>query len=277
MTFSNTRLGPGETPKALKYLIWASLGISLFAAVTNHLIPYYLGWNSLEQSLSLSSWGIDRLYIWQFLSYLFVQLTPHGISFSFLLALAFNAYVLWIIGASLIEKKGTRHFLALYFLGGIFSGLSVYTFQVLTQSPLPFAGNGAGLYTLLIAWLCLFPGAEFLLFMVTPIRASWIILGLLGINILIDLSTGNIVQVLAYLSASLFGYAYSQLFLKKRERSSPLYIHAKKFDFKTGKAILNDEEFMNEMLTKITLKGRSSLTLRERLRLRKISKKKKKK
>jgi len=274
MSFSNYQFGPRETPKLLKYLIYFTLLISLFTAVTNHIIPYYLGWISPEQILSLSIWGIDHWYLWQFITYLFIQPIPNGISLSFLLSLAFNAYILWVIGVALIEKKGMRHFFTLYLLGGAFSGLIIYAFQSVTQSPLFFSGNSAALYSVLIAWLVLFPRAEFLLFAVVPIRASWLILGVLSVNILIDLSTGDLARVLAYLSAAGFGFTYSRYLLNKKE-ATPLYVRTKKFDFKTGKPILNDHEFMDEMLTKIALKGRSSLSWKERWRLFRIRKKRK--
>lgn len=275
MSFSHIQFGPKATPKALKILIITTLIVSLFSAVTNHIIPHYLGWYSFKQLLSLSIWGIDHLYFWQLLSYLFIHPTQNGISFSFLLSLAFNLYILWIIGASLIEKKGARHFFTLYFTSGIAVGLLIYAFQWATNDPSLFAGNSAALYSLLIAWLLLFPTADFLLFMILPMRASWLILSILAINILIDLSTGNLIRVIAYIASASFGYLYSRFFFKKK-KTTPFYVHAKKFDFKTGKAILSDHEFLHEMQTKISLKGRASLTWKERLRLYKISKKNKK-
>jgi hypothetical protein len=50
---------------------------------------------------------------------------------------------------------------------------------------------------------------------------------------------------------------------------------SKIFDFKTGKAILNDEAFMDACLKKISEYGREGLTFRERWRMRRISKRKK--
>jgi membrane associated rhomboid family serine protease len=277
MTFtSNYRLGPSTTPKSLKFLIGITLVINLFCAVANHLFPYYLGWPSPQQLMSLSNWGIHNLFLWQIISYLFVHPIGDGVSFSFLLSMAFNLYLLWVIGSSVIERKGNGHFFALYFLSGALAGCTVFALESLSHSPVFFAGNGATLYALLISWIVLFPRAELMLFLTLPIRASWLILGILGINLLIDLSTGDWIRVIGYASAAAFGYIYSSIFWKEKESSPPLYSHAKRFDFRTGKAILNDEEFLEAMLTKISMQGKSSLSWKERWRLRNISKRKKK-
>ncbi len=268
------RLGPSFTPRPLKILILATLTISLFCGVTDHLFPHYFNIVSPQQLLSLSSWGMHLFYFWQWISYLFVHPLTVGISFSFLLSVAFNTYLLWVIGTSLIERKGSMHFFALYFLSGLITGLVVSGLQVASSSSLSFAGNGATLYALLIGWLMIFPKAELLLFLAIPIRASWLILGILGINLLIDLSTGDWIRVLGYTSASLSGYLYAFFFWKQREAQTT-YTQAKRFDFKTGKAILSDEEFLDAMLTKIALNGKSSLSWKERWRLRRISKRKK--
>jgi membrane associated rhomboid family serine protease len=210
------QFGPTHTPRPLKILIFATLILSLFAGVTYKLFPHYLGWVSPEQILSLSSWGMNHFFLWQLCSYLFIHpIFTDGLSFSFFLSLAFDCYLLWVIGASLINRKGMTHFFLLYFLSGIFSGVFVALLQILSHSQQPFAGNGASLYALLIAWMRLFPHAEFLLFFAIPFRATWLILGILGLNLLVDLSAGDWIRVVAYSSAALFGYFYSFFFWEK--------------------------------------------------------------
>ena len=49
---------------------------------------------------------------------------------------------------------------------------------------------------------------------------------------------------------------------------------SKVYDFKTGKAIIQDDDFMDACLDKISKKGKSSLTMRERFRMWRISRKK---
>lgn len=273
MSFHSIKMGARNAPRLLKYLIYSTIIITLLAAATHHIIPYYLNWPSLAQTLSLSAWGMDHGYFWQLISYLFIQPITGGISFSLFLSLAFNSYLLWVIGSSLIERKGIVHFFTLYLASGLVTGLFLYAFQFLSGSPLPYAGNGATLYTLLTAWLAFSPNAEFLLFMIIPMRASWLVYGMLGINFLIDLSRGDWLQVIAYLVAASFGFIYGKL-ATRQNQAYTFSSRAKKFDFKTGRAILTDEEFLDEMLTKISLKGRKSLSFRERFKLYRVSRKK---
>ncbi|HSW86394.1 MAG TPA: rhomboid family intramembrane serine protease [Rhabdochlamydiaceae bacterium] len=285
------------TPKTLKMILFSTLAISLVSALCDKLFPYFFGILNPFQILALSEWGIDHCFLWQFFSYLFISPVAGGLSFSLLLSMAFNAYLLWIIGNAIIEKKGALHFLALYFLSGIFTGVCVYWLQSALHFSIPFGGNTSALYSLLIAWIMLYPNLELLLFLTLPIKAKWLTIGLLGSNLLIDLSMGNWLNALALCTAITASYLYCIfvwkvrspfVFLQPLERilsfpsskradkssTSFEFTNAKIFDFKTGKAILNDEEFMDAMLSKIAMHGKTSLSFRERFRLKWISKRK---
>ena len=52
-------------------------------------------------------------------------------------------------------------------------------------------------------------------------------------------------------------------------------IPSKIYDFKTGKAIIQDDKFMDACLEKISRRGKGSLNMHERFRMWRISKKKK--
>jgi membrane associated rhomboid family serine protease len=292
---SHFRPGMSATAKPLKILILTTIAITLASAICDKLFPYFFGLLSPFQVLALSEWGINHCFLWQFFSYLFVNPIADGLSFSLLLSMAFNAYLLWVIGSAIIEKKRAFHFLALYFLSGVFTGVCVYWLQSALHSPVPFGGNSSALYSLLIAWIMLYPELELLLFLTLPIKAKWLAVGLLGSNLLIDLSMGNWLSALAYCTAIIASYFYcifvwhihspfSSLqpfekilflltFRKKEKDPAPLFMFAKAkiYDFKTGKAILNDEEFMDAMLSKISMHGKNSLSFRERFRLKRIS------
>jgi membrane associated rhomboid family serine protease len=265
------RLGPPLTPPPLKLLILLTVIVSIIAAIGEHWISF-----SLQQTLSLSLEGMQKGSFWQLITYLFVHPLNGGISFSFLLSLAFNAYLLWIIGTTLIEKKGLGSFFLFYFLSGVTAALAVFGLQALLHTPQPLAGNLTAIYALLIAWIIYHPQAQFFLFLTIPVKAKWLVLGMLGANLLIDLASGNWLYACAYAIAALFSYLYCQTIWRPRKIAAPTYQRAKIYDFKTGKAILNDEEFLEEMFSKISLKGKKSLTWRERYRLKRISLRKKK-
>lgn len=294
---SNTRFGPTRPPKPLKLLVLITFFISLFTALFNNFFPHYFGTPNLEQLLGLSSWGIHRLFFWQFISYFFIHPVPHGLSFSFLISLGFSLYLVWVVGTSIYERRGLSSFFSLYFSSGIFVGLILFFFQNLFQTQIIFANNTPTLYAILIAWIMLYPEAQLLVLLALPIKARWLILIILSANLLIDLSVGQWLNALAYSSGALFGYLYSLLFWKTKgpfpafhpfeeklikfmggtqiDKAFP-HSRTKIYDFKTGKAIIKDEDFLEEMLSKISLYGKNSLTWRERLRLRSITKKRRK-
>jgi membrane associated rhomboid family serine protease len=298
MKTSHTRLGPNKTPKPLKILLLTTFVVSLVSALLNHALPRYFDVTSPQHILGLSSWGIEHLYLWQFFTYLFVHPIVHGISFSFLLSLGFNLYLLWVIGTSIIERRGLNSFFSIYFSSGLFVGLILFSLQTLTGMPAPFFGNTPSLYALLLAWLMLFPEAQLFLLLALPIKAKWLVLVILGANLFIDLSVGEWINAVACLSGAFFGYLYP-LFIWKMKSPFPslhpfedqvlkvlgappkkeFYHHngkAKIYDFKTGRAILSDDEFLDEMLSKISAHGKGSLTWREKFRLKRISNKRKK-
>lgn len=253
---------------------------------------------------SLSLWGLKKYFFWQVFTYFFVAPVSGGLSLSLILYMIFNMYFIWVVGSSVIDRRGSLHFLGLYLgggtIGGIVAAIVIYT----TKSLIPLAGANAALYALLTAWMMLLPEVQILIFFAIPVKVKWLILGILGVHLLVDLSHGSFLTFLLYLSSIGFGYFYTLLFwgihspFRNLHRFERLLIQfgnmarrklnqtmtyepsfsssSKIYDFKTGKAILTDEEFMDACLEKIALKGKKSLTFFERIRLKRISKRKKK-
>lgn len=297
--YQTFRLGPRATPKIVKWTIVATLILSLFALISNALFTQVFGIPSPQHLFSLTTWGVHKFFIWQFISYLFIQpLAGGGISMALILHIFFDLYLLWAIGSSLIQARGEKHFIGLYFGGALFVGVIAYLCLFLFGSPLPFAGATTSIYILLIGWAFLFPEANIMLFLLLPVRAKWLVFGLIGVNLFLDFSNGNFLSFFVTLAAMLYGYLYSVLvweilgpfarlhemekkmiYLKRRVRSRFRKVvdieiqPSKVYDFKTGKAIIQDDEFMDACLDKISRKGKASLTWRERLRMWRISRK----
>ncbi len=289
MTTNTFSIGPQKTPALIKYLIFSIVFCSLLWAISARFFPYFTS-EYLIHCFGLSSYGIKQGYIWQFVSYLFVQKTMPGISFGFLFDLAFKAYILWVFGTSLLNTKGVFHFLMLFFLGGALTGISIATFMMLTSFPLVVMGTHAAIYSILMAWMLLNSHARIYLFFAIPLKVTWGILGFWGINLVIDLTNGNWIQFLMYLISGLFGYFYAVIafktmgplpFLHKLEKKLIAFRMpykkkkrpSKIFDFKTGEPITDDDQFMDAMLAKISKKGKDSLTQKEKNRMDAISQK----
>lgn len=295
------RRGSSLVPKVIKTTIILTLLLTFFTLVSNALFTQVFGIPSPQELLSLSAWGIHKLFIWQFISYLFIQPLSGGISFGMLLHIFFDLYLLWMIGSSVVQMKGKNHFLSLYFGGGLFVGLMAYLCQLIFGVSLPFAGATPVIYILLISWTFLFPGASLMLFMMIPMRAKWLVFGLIGVNLFLDFSNGNFFGFLITASSLFFGYFYSVLIWESLSPFERLHAFEKKliqlkrkyfkfskkvtgsemedgkiYDFKTGRIVMQDEDFIDVCLEKIARHGKQSLTWRERLKLYRLSKRRQK-
>jgi membrane associated rhomboid family serine protease len=255
---------PFTTPKPLKTFLLITLALGLASPL---LFPY----------LALSAAGVKALYLWQFITYAFVLPTLGGLSFSLLILLAFNIYLLWMFGSSLIERIKVRPFFLLYFTSILVGGLAGYLAMRLFSLPLPLGGMAAPLYGVLIAWVLLNPGA----------------------NLLIDLSHGDWIHVISYAAVAIYVYVYTLIVFAARGPFAALHRFERKvqqgidgfrkvwkrpktakgpkvYDIRSGNPILSDDAFMDQMLAKISSMGEQSLTEEERRRMHEISKKKSK-
>lgn len=247
--------------------------------------------------LALSSQGVMQGYIWQFISYLFVEPTASN-NFGSLLHLAFNIFLLWTFGGALLQRGKPILFYFLYFSAGIVAGLIGFGLMAASHKQGLLAGNSPALYAVLIAWTLMNPRAKLLLFFALPFSAAWLLLGLIGANLLLDLSNGNWILFCSYAGACLYSYLFSliawrteswlpflqpferfvfrtlekirHLFRRKRD-----FRHTKIYDFKSGEPVLNDEQFIDAMLARISRYGEDSLSPSEKARMQKISGKKK--
>jgi hypothetical protein len=131
-----------------------------------------------------------------------------------------------------------------------------------------------------------------LLFFALPFKAKWIVLIIMGFNLFSLISEGSFIYLAACLTSFLLSYLFCLVFwktysyfdfLKKIERTIINFFtkkdeksnKSKIYDFTTGSPVIDDDQFMDEMLLKISLHGEDSLTKKERKRMDKISLKKK--
>lgn len=290
MTFSSYSLGPGATPKLIKIILALTAFFNLLIAIIPQKYLAFL--------LDLSTLGIEKGFIFQTLTNLFIIENP-SITFGFILHLLFNLSIIWIIGVSLIELKGMKHFIYLVFISSILSSSLALGLLFAFSSSSIFFGGSIIIYVIATAWLMLHSDAKILLFSTIPFKGKWLILGLMAINLISLLTEGAYLHFFVYLSAAFFAYIMALIlwrvhspfqFLKNIELSIINFLHkaerksqqhkefksSKIYDFKTGEPIVDDDEFMDAMLTRISLYGEDILTKSERKRMEKISKKKQK-
>ncbi len=286
--------GPRYTPKAVSMLITVTSLISLFSALGDGLLRHLSGLPGIETFLSLSLWGIHQGFFWQPLTYL-LMVPNHelGVTFGMILSLLFQMYLLWIAGTALCERTGPSPFLRLYLISGLLAGLAALVVMATTGYVGAIAGPWPALLAILVAWAMLYPDTQMLLFLTIPVKTMWMIFGYLAIILLIDLSQSSWVDLTINVVAAGTAYLYAIVAwgftspfslthsFDRRLHQLGNSIHSRFFERDTSSKIVHlfgkkdaqdDDEFLEEMLTKISDKGENSLSWRERRRLNKISK-----
>jgi membrane associated rhomboid family serine protease len=256
----------------------------------------------LEEWLGLSLHGISHYFFWQPVTYLFLDGASLPFSALFLLSLALNLYVLWIVGKQVVEHIGNIAFLRVYFSLGIAAAINIIGFLWLTNSDYPVTGNIAPLYGLLTIWCMISPENEISLLPNVSLKTKWLCVSLVGVQILLSFVVSNMPQIIAVFTGVTLAYFYSICSLGL---AGPFYFtmrfenvirsryyrfvntwqmkyvdelpleekmaKTKIYDFKTGRAVMDDDEFMDSMLEKISQQGEKALTRDERNRMTEIS------
>lgn len=300
------RGGLAKPPTAIRNLIIATCAVAIICAMLNPLFLTFVRTNGPQYLFSLSLEGLREWYIWQPLSYIFVlPAGDYGLSISFFLDLLLGMYILWTLGSSLALTVGMQPFLRFYFICG--SAIGITTLLELSGLGLHsvLSGPTAVILALLVAWTMFHSESELMLFFLFVVKAKWLLAGSLAFFLLIDLSNLNTPAFLFHLNGFLIGYLYATIVwgattpftwthpvdhllanlgsrarkLAFRTQGSNIKAEnqAKVFDIHTGKAVVSDDRFMDEMLDKISRQGEKSLSWGERRRMRKISEKKSRK
>ncbi len=284
-TASQSRYG------VIKLIIISTLIATLSALSLELLFVRVLKIPTPYNVLSLNCWGMSKFFIWQSLSYLFVEPLSMSITFISLLHTFFNFYVLWTFGGSILDLKGKKHFLSLYLGGGLFCGLTLFCLgSLISPSSFELAGTRPAIYALLVGWAFLFPSSRISLFITPPLPGRWVVLGVIGADLFFDFFQGKFFDCLVPFSSFIFGYLYSLLawevmspfpslrrfdhaFIKLKRKCKRLFARrsnhtrGKIYDFKTGHAVNEKEEFVDVCLDKISQKGIKSLRWYEKWKL----------
>ena len=154
----------------------------------------------------LSRAALTNFEFYRFITYMFVH------SRGEILHIVGNMLLVYFAGKRVLSLLGPRHFLLIYFLGGILGAIA----QLAVEDNY-LIGASAGAFALLCAFATLMPEMELLmlLYFVIPLRlrAKFLALGIVGISVLILLVNfalginSNIAHV-AHLGGALLGWYY---------------------------------------------------------------------
>lgn len=243
-----------ETPGLLKGLLLALGFGGILSGLFFHKATLLFG---------LSYEGIAHGRLWQLFTYPLIL--GSALTWWSLVTLALEVLFLWIYSIPLIEHRGTKSFIFLTIGATLLSGIAATSLQ----SPEILIGAAPLLFAVLIAWLDTHPGSS-LWILGFSLKAGWLILGFIGLDLLIHLSHGDWTAFFANGTGALFGAFYAKIPLFSKRRSKSLK-EAKIYDIRSGKPMLDDHQFMDAMLTRISSHGEDSLSSEEKERMKRIS------
>lgn len=191
MDLSETSSGRAPVSGAVRWLLAANIGVHFLQLVV-------FGSGNTFAALAFDSSALPAGW-WTLATYMFVH--------AGLVHLAFNMFMLWSFGPRLEETWGTRSFVAFYMwcgLGGAITHLLVVRAGYLV-------GASAAIYGIMLAYATLWKDEEIYLFGVVPLKARWLIIWMIGVNLVyavVALQGLTSVAAFAHLGGLVFGWLY---------------------------------------------------------------------
>ena len=188
--------GPGPLTFAVKWIIILNVVIFVITMFASNIVQYF---GLIPEVV------IERGWLWQLVTYMFLHAGPMHI--------LFNMLGVWMFGVELERRWGTNFFIKYYAVCGIGGGLTF-----IAVSLLPFAatapayetvtvGASGALFGLLIAYAIYWPERPILLLMFfVPAKVFVMIYGALALLNTFQPSRG--VADAAHLGGMVFGYLY---------------------------------------------------------------------
>ncbi len=185
-------------PGLVKKLIYLNISLYVLTIIFNLMglnLPYYLG---LVPYLV-----INKLYLWQLITYLFL----HGSFFHLLL----NMLMLWMFGGELCRLWGEKFFLKYYMITGIGAGLCVTLMSYIFPANffIPTVGASGAIFGLFLAYGIIFKERYLYVFGLIPVKARRLVL-IMGLIELLSLlnDKNSSISHLAHLGGLLVGWIY---------------------------------------------------------------------
>jgi membrane associated rhomboid family serine protease len=186
--------GPGPITPAVKWLIIANV-VMFLATLIYEPIILFLG---LTPQIV-----VERFWIWQLATYLFLHGGPVHI--------LFNMLGVWMFGVELERLWGTRQFLKYYAITGIGAGLTVLAVGLVLGAGsetyrFPTIGASGALYGLLVAFAYYYPDRPLLMFFLFPIPAKYFVM-IVGAMAFLSAPQSRVSEA-AHLGGLVIGYLY---------------------------------------------------------------------
>ena len=147
---------------------------------------------------------IDRGWVWQFITYMFVH-DPRSISH-----ILFNMFALFIFGRQVEHYMGSKEFLLYYFVTGILAGIFSFLVYWLTGYWMTILMGASGaIFAVQLAFAVLFPNSVIYIWGILPLRAPVMVLGFTALEVIFMVTGlgGNVAHI-THLAGFAFGWLY---------------------------------------------------------------------
>src|SRR5262249_29273470 len=149
-----TMTGFGVPPltRGVKWLGVITLAVSIASAVFGE------AGQQLAAHLAFVPGRLTQLWLWTPFTYTFLNLEPIGLLFARL--------ALWLLGAALEQRWGTRRFVWFYFLTSVTAALATALVAIVVPAVRthPYFGNWSAMEGLIAAFAVLLPDAQIFLY-----------------------------------------------------------------------------------------------------------------
>ena len=172
--------GFGGVPPLTRGVKW--LGIATL--VVSVLVPVLGEWGHvLARQVAFIPVEMWHGKVWQPFTYTFLNEDPIGLLFALL--------GLWMLGATLEQRWGTRRFVTFYLVTGALGALATALIGLVSArvAVFPYFGNWGSIEALVAAYAVLMPNAQILLYVV-PVQARWLLPISAGMTVLFMLMRG---------------------------------------------------------------------------------------
>ena len=252
----------GPLTRAVKALLIANGLVFLVQIV------FYIGRSSdhtiFEQWFALTPGdAIDKLRVWQLITYSFLHYVGdpwHIIA---------NMFLLWMFGGDVERALGRQRFLVLYFGAALAGGLCMMPWYFFAPG-IPILGASGAVFGAMAAYAQLFPQRRLLFWGIVPVKARTLVLVLAAIDLFAAVTgTDAGTAHLAHLGGFAVGWFFFSL-----ERSAIQFRRAREFK-KTARTERDEQDVradVDRLLAKVGRDGLNSLTDRERVFLKRASK-----
>ncbi|MFM9961071.1 MAG: rhomboid family intramembrane serine protease [Planctomycetaceae bacterium] len=264
--------GGGGGSTTIRWLIGLSVVVFLGQNIGSLRVTE---WLKLTTDDTLSHWQL-----WRLLTYAFCHSTEK------LLHLVFNMLCLWFFGRTLLDRLGSREFVAFYLVAAVVAGLSFLGLHSgFLDQPASAVGASGVVMAVMAVFAMWYPRQEVLLMGLIPIQIRWLV----AVYVVIDTvpiwsalrgdEVNDGVAHAAHLGGLLFGFAYVLFELRlsnwlglrqvpawwrERERRKSVRLYSPETDAEESSPENDLDAKVDDILRKIHEHGEASLTSRER-------------